>query len=338
MTTLSIGDMARAFQMRRQNTELQRTLTRLSEELTSGVKSDLATAVSGDYTALAGIDRSLETLSAYRTATSEAALFTETLQTALGTAQDLSTDLAPGLLTAATNGAPTLVDTAAGDARQKFHAAVSALNTQIADRFLLSGAATDRKPISGSQEILDALMAATAGEVTASGVTAAAQAWFDAPAGGGGYLDTVYGGSAAGLAPFRVGPGDTVTLDITAADPDLRDLVRGLALGALVAEGALAGDPVGRAALVKTAGETLLAANDRVAGLRTRIGTVEAHIAHATTRNDAEASALNIARTAIVAADPYETASALEAIQTQIETLYTLTARLSRLTLADYLR
>ena len=43
-------------------------------------------------------------------------------------------------------------------------------------------------------------------------------------------------------------------------------------------------------------------------------------------------------RRGIVAADPFETANALEAAKTQLETLYALTARLSRLNLADYLR
>ena len=54
-------------------------------------------------------------------------------------------------------------------------------------------------------------------------------------------------------------------------------------------------------------------------------------------RNAAEASALQIARNGLVAADPYDTATAIQAVQTQIETLYTLTARLSRLSLTDYL-
>ncbi|MBC7142569.1 MAG: flagellar biosynthesis protein FlgL [Rhodobacteraceae bacterium] len=338
MNYVSIGDMAQAFQMRRHNVELQKHLGRLTEEMTTGVRADLADAVSGDFKVLAGIDRSLKTLAAYKTATNEAALFTGTLQAALETAQDIATDLAPGLLTAATSTSTTLVDTTAGDARQKFHAVVSALNTGVADRYLLSGTATDQKPISGSQDILDALMLAVAGQVTASGVETAVAAWFDAPPGGGGYLDTVYGGAATALAPFRIGPGAEVTMDLTAADPALRDLLEGMALGALVAEGVLPGDTTGRALLAKRSGEALIASGNQMVALRARIGTVEAHISNTAIRNASEASALEIARNELIAADPYDTASALEAVQTQIETLYTLTARLSRLSLADFLR
>lgn len=338
MNYVSIGDMAQAFQMRRHNVELQRQLSRLTEDLTSGVKSDLAEAVSGDFKALAGIDHSLGILRAYQTATDEAELFTGTLQAAFATVQDMTTDLAPGLANAATTGTPLIVDTAAMDARQKFHSVVAALNTQVADRYLLSGDATDQRPILGSQDILDALMAATAGQVTGTGVATAVAIWFDAPPGGGGYLDMIYGGSPTLLAPFRIGQGDEAVMDITAASPEIRDMLKGLALSALVAEGALPGDQLGRSYLVKTSGEALFAANDRMADLRARLGATEGHIADTATRNSAEASALEIARIKIIAADPYETASALEAVQTQIETLYTLTARLSRLSLADYLR
>lgn len=337
MNYVSIGDMAQAFQMRRHNVELQKHLTRLTEEMTTGVKADMAEAVSGDFRALAGIDRSLETLEAYATATSEAELFASSLQAALGVAADIASDLGPALLGSATSASPTLISTAAADVRQKFGAVVSALNTQVADRYLLSGTATDQRPVADAEAILAALTTATAGQTTASGIEAAVTAWFDAPAGGGGYLDLAYNGSSAPLAPFQIGPGTTATIDLTAADGGLRDLLKGLALGALVDTGALAGNDAGRTQLIKSAGKGLTASGTALAGLRARVGTAEAQIADTATRNSAEASALKIARNGIIAADPYETASALEAVQTQIETLYTLTARLSRLSLTDYL-
>lgn len=337
MNYLSVGDMAQAFQMRRHNAALQTHLANLSEEMTTGTRADLAEAVSGDFRVLAGLDRSLATLKAYKTATDEAALVVQTVQSALETSQDLASDLAPSLLSAATGGSPTLVDTTAGDAKQKFATVVSALNTRVADRYLLSGTATDLKPISGADAILAALATATAGQTTASGVAAAVAAWFDAPTGGGGYLDTVYGGASTALAPLQIGPGEEATLDLTAADPAIRDLLEGLALGALVADGILPGDQTGRALLLKTSGEALIASGNDMAALRARIGTTEAQISDAATRNSAESSALDIARTGLIAADPYDTATALEAVQTQIETLYALTARLSRLSLTDYL-
>jgi flagellar hook-associated protein 3 FlgL len=69
-----------------------------------------------------------------------------------------------------------------------------------------------------------------------------------------------------------------------------------------------------------------------------RLGTVEGQIEAASTRNNSETSSLQIARNGITGVDPYETASKLEATRQQIEMLYTLTSRISRLSLVDYLR
>ena len=55
-------------------------------------------------------------------------------------------------------------------------------------------------------------------------------------------------------------------------------------------------------------------------------------------RNAAETARLERARNDIVAADPYDAATALEAVRLQTETLYSVTARLSQLRLSEYLK
>jgi len=64
---------------------------------------------------------------------------------------------------------------------------------------------------------------------------------------------------------------------------------------------------------------------------------LQARIDTATTRNTSEATALGIARAGLVQLDPYETATRLQHAETQLQLIYTLTARMSRLSLADYL-
>ena len=337
MTTVSIGNLARDFQLRQQNAALQTRLSTLTKEMTTGMKSDVADAVAGDFKPLAGLSHSIGLLEGYRTVASEAALFAESLQNVLGTVQSLAEDVAPSLLDAGTAGRAQMIETTTIDARQKLRSAVSALNTQIADRFLLSGRATDRAPITGAQEMLNALSAATAGQTTASGVISTVQAWFDAPPGGGGFRDVIYNGAGA-QGTVDIGANDSVALDVTALDPAILDTLKGLALATLVADGALTGDDAGRALITRTAGETIIGASSSLATLRARVGTIEAHIDASASRNATERGALTTARAALVEADPYETATALQSVQTQIETLYSVTARLSRLSLADFLR
>jgi len=71
--------------------------------------------------------------------------------------------------------------------------------------------------------------------------------------------------------------------------------------------------------------------------LQARLGVAQERISSAEIRNAAESSALQIARSDLLAIDPYDTATALQATQTQLETLYSITARLTRLNLTDYL-
>lgn len=338
MTPINSGDMARQALLGRQSSLLKTTLTRLTQEMTTGEKSDLAQATAGDFRALSAIDHSLSALGAYKTANAEATLFAETVQRALETTQTLATDAAPTLLQAGTNANPTQIQAGAQDARQRLFSAVAALNVRAGDRYALSGAATDQKPLAGGQDLLNGLTAAIAGQVTAAGVISAVDAWFAAPAGGNGFTDQIYGGSATPSAPFRLGDGDGVSLTTTATDPAIRATLKGLALAALVAEGALPGDRTGQSLMMKTAGEQLMTAGSQMSDLRGAVGSVEAHIGLAGTRASAEETALQIARTKIASADPYETATALEDTKTRLETLYQITARLSGLSLADYLR
>ncbi|MEZ5888699.1 MAG: flagellin [Paracoccaceae bacterium] len=338
MTSISQGDMAQTFLLRRQNADLKTTLNRLTFEMSSGRQQDLSKAVRGDFKVLAGLEHSLSVLASFRTAASEAGTLTENLQTAFETVQTIASDLAPSLNAAGTTGGATHISTAAYDARQKLFSAVSALNVRVGDRYALSGTATDQKPILGAQEMLDGLAVAITGQVTATGVIGAVDAWFDAPPGGGGYVDRIYGGSATPLQPLRIGEGEEANLTLTATDDTLRGTLKGLAIAALVAEGALPGDLVGQSVLMKIAGQRLMGNGTDLATLRAGLGSVEAQIATVSTRTENEAAALELARNRIVAADPYETANELQAVQTQLETLYAITARLSRLSLADYLR
>ena len=338
MTSLNTGDLAQSLLLRRQNNALKAAFNRLTQEMTSGRKSDLAAAVSGDFKVLAGVEHSLAVLQSFKTAASEAQTLASAQQTALETIQTIATDSAPTLTAAGTSGGATHVATSAFDARQKFFSTISAMNVRMGDRYVFSGDATDQKPVLGAQDILDDLSVAIAGQVTASGVAAAVDAWFDAPVGGGGFIDMVYGGSSTPLAPFRIGEGEEAALSLTATDPTLRDTLKGLALAAIVAEGALSSDLPGQALLLKTSGQRLMGSGSALATLRAHLGSVEGQIAAVSTRNSAEDAALSIARNQLVAADPYTTANELEAVKTQLETLYALTARLSRLNLADYLR
>lgn len=338
MNFVSVGDIARAYQLRNQSHGLKSELTRLSQELTTGQRQDTAAALRGDFSTLAGIEGSLSVLSSYKGASAEATLLAETMQTALGTIQSLTAQAGPSLISFSTTTTPEAISAKTADVHQKFMATIDLLNTNTGGRYVLSGAATDRQPVAKGADILDWLRSHISGKISASEIADSIDGWFDAPPSGGGFLDVAYGGSAQPLAGIPIAPGETADLAVSAADPEMRNTLKGLAIAALVSEGLLAGDDVERARLTRLAGERILAADRGIVGVQARLGIQEETISAAQTRNAAETATLSVTRSALAEADPYDTATALEAVRAQIETLYTLTARNARLSLTNYLK
>ena len=335
MAFQGVGDLAQTFQLRRDNARLQEQLRELSAELSTGRTSDLGRAVSGDFGALTDIERSLTALSAYETAAAETKLLVDASQTTLSFLGDRMSDVAPAFLLANGDFQPNLVDSAAITARAAFDDAVSALNTRVGDRSVFSGVATDGPALATSDVILDALEAATVGETTAAGVASIVSDWF---ASGGAYETVGYLGALDPLGAIPVSKDERVTVEVTALDTGIRTAIEALALGALLDRGTLSTDQSERAELARSAGERLLEADYSLTITRATVGVLQEQTENAETRNSNEAQALELARARILEVDPFEAATQLAAIEGQLETLYATTARLSRLSLTDFLR
>ena len=334
MALVSLGDMAQSFMLRRQTVMLKSDLQRLSSELTTGRVVDIAARVSGDLVPVSGIDASLARLKAFGAVTAEAGLFAGSAQSALGVIDDLSSDLSRTLLAANSSASQASVDNAGREGRSRLDNAISALNTRVGDRSLFGGVATNGPATASAETLLLALDAAIVSAASAQDVETAVSAWFAAPTG---YAATMYTGGPS-LAPLTVAPGDEVKLDITATDPAIISTLKGLALAALLDRGALSGQPVMRQDLAKRAGISLLESQTSRTYLAARLGSAQAQIDTAASRNAAEATSLQIARLEITAADPFETASKLQETQQQLEKIYAITARITRLSLMDFLR
>jgi flagellar hook-associated protein 3 FlgL len=335
MTMVSIGDLAQSLALRQESLRLQSDLVRLSTELATGRKSDVTSAVAGDFGALGSIEASLSRLGAYTLSGREAAMTTSAVQSVLETVQTNLSGLAGPLLITLDGGAEAAVDAAVADAEERFGSVIAALNTQIADRSIFAGSAVDGSALANAGIMLDALSAATTGETTATGVEAAVRAWFSP---GGGFDSIGYLGAGQPSGPARLAEDETVTQPVTAADPALREALAAMAMAALVDRGVLSGAASERAGLAQRAGEALLNAEAQVVGLRAEVGAREAQIDRTLVRNEASRASLELARTELLAADPFETATRLQEVEAQLEALFTVTARLSRLSLTEFLR
>lgn len=333
MSLTSVGDLGQSLSMKRQNAALRLLVQEKGQEATTGRVADAGRALRGDFAPLAAIDTSLARLEAFRAGTTEASTIASVLQSSLATLSEMSSDLASSLLTTAGSGLPQQVSALGQDARQRFETGIGVVNAQFADRALFSGVESGRTPLPDAATFLNTLEGVVAGAVSAADVELALTTWFEDPAG---YAALYQGG--APRSALEIGPGEQVSIQVTALDPGIRDTLKGLGMAALLDRGVLQGQALGRADLARRAGLSLTETASARTLLASEIGIAEGRIEDAATRNSAETSALKIARNRLVEADPYEAATQLRQAETQIEALYSITVRLSRLTLSDYLR
>ncbi len=335
MPSMTVGDMAKSLLLSRQGVNLKTAMQKLSTEATTGLVTDQTERLRGNYVPIAGIETSLTQLEAYHTVTSETQVIASVMQTVLGTINDQSSALSSAMLAGA-SGASTLQINALGNAAvHRLDTVMAALNTRFGERSLFAGQSTDAVTVASAETMMTALETAisNAGAISSADVEATVNTWFDDPAG---YAATVYQGGDI-LEPVPVGPDQTAQIDVTAKDPAIIQTLKGLALGALLGRGALAGNDTARADLAKRAGESLAGSQSIIVQLGARLGTTEATVENTATRNDAEKDVLQTARLNLLSVDPYETAAKYQETQGQLQTLYALTARASRLSLVDFL-
>ena len=335
MNVTSIGDLAKNLQLRRDTGRIKTDLTRLTNELSSGVDSNLAARFKGNFQPLAGIERGLQRAEAYLVVIAEHGLVIDHQQTALTTFRSLG-EISSALVRVQETGDPTLVQSAGYDALSRFTSALANLNTQSAGRSVFSGVATDQAAVADAETILTAIEAeiALAGAVSANDVALVVNTWFAA---GGGY-DTVgyLGGSSANQGP-QLSDGETAPPPTTADNDAIRTFLAGLAMSSLLARNVLPGDTVEQGSLARISGFALIEATDDIVDLQAQIGASEGQLSRAKAEVMAETESLQLARTGLIEVDPYETAIELQSAETQLQTLYSITARLSRLSLTGYL-
>ncbi len=333
MTLTSFGDLAQSHLLRRQTATTKLDLQRLTQEMTTGRAADTAARVSGDLVPISALDSSLARLAGYGSVIRETATFATAMQSGLSVISDLATSVGKGLITATGTNATGQIDSATRTAAQALETVMSALNTRFGDRAIFAGQTTDGPAVISAEALLGTLDIVVAGASSAADVESALDTWFADPAG---FAATAYLG-ASPLAPVPIAAGEVAQIDVTANDPAIRATIKGLAMAALVDRGTFTGQPTLRHSLAQRAGESLAATGTDRAYLTARLGQTEARIDAASTRNTAETSALELARTAIVEVDPYEAATRLQDAESQLDLIYALTARLSRLSLADYI-
>lgn len=334
MTSTSLGDLAQSFMLQRRSVALRQDLTRLTDELSSGKVADVRQVLDGNHNYLTGLERSLEVLNGYSVANAEATYFTGAMQTSLERVQDFGGALGLDLLLA--SGGPIGVTSGnpSENAQTQLQGIINSLNSDIAGRSLFAGTATNTTPLPDADTLITQLRTAVTGQTTPEDILAAAETWFADPAG---FDAMTYSGSTTALAPMVLSDTERVALDVRANDDAIKDLLMHTAIAALADDPALGLDVPTQADLFGLTGIGLQSNQDQLTSLRSSIGFVEERIEMISARNQAEETSMEFARNALLAADPFETATELESVQFHLQSLYAVTVRSSQLSLVNFL-
>lgn len=334
MTGVSFGDLAQSYALRTRIGTLKGDTFRLAEELASGRKADVAGSLSGDTAALAALERSRTLVAGFASLAQDAAARASARQGALATLTAASDDLTGALTTVGQDGDSAQLARVADQARQAFIAAFATLNTRVAGRALFAGQAVNGSALGNPQEVLNELARVIGGARTAAEIDSAVTDWFDGPSG---FESLAYDGAAASP-EIRIDADGTTVSDITANDAQIRAALKGIAMAAFIDHPGLSAAGSDRVDLRDRAIAGLRSGSDALIDLSGRLGFEQGRIEAVLSRQQAEDLGLELAISGMVSSDPARTATELEAVRSNLETVYAVTARLSRLTLAEFLR
>ncbi len=334
MITGPLPDLAATLRLQRDAGQVRASLERSGRELNTGMKADLFAASGGDPRRLLAIEGSQARAAREAESITLAQGRLDLTQAVMGGLQDLADSIGPELAAAVARDDMSSARIHAAGAEDAFRNAVQNLNTTYAGRTLFSGAAVDRPALEHPDVILADVAAVVAGAVDAADAIAQVETYFDV----GGGFDARFLGSAEDAPRAGIDSGDDVAISRRADDPEVRELLRGLALAAVTVDSAYAGPADAQGALFEEAAATTMSARESLVQSRALLGLSEQALEDASVRISARKDALDLAWNAATSKDPYDAAAEFQALEQQLERIFLITSRLSRLNLTDFLR
>lgn len=335
MPIQTVGDMSTQFQSLRQTGRIRSDLNRLSNELSTQQKSDLTAHLRGATGQVISLDREINLLESFSRTSTEVGQRLGYMQATLAVVDQMRGQFMSQALPITKDSTDAAIIDAAAAGSEVFSNTVTNLNKRFGDRALFSGAATDQNALADADVMLADIRLSVAGMTNVTDIKAALDTWFDDPAGG--FATIGYLGDQGDKVEQNIGAATTVKIEARADDDAIRALLKGTALAAIADDAGLPLSMATRANLVAEAGQAMLGAADQLSAMRGTLGGAEARVEEASVSLATQLTAYRINRNDLTVADPFETASRLQDVQQQLEMHYAVTARLSQLSLVNYL-
>ena len=310
------------------------TVARLSEEFASRRTADVGAAVNHDFAAVAEAQRDLDIAESLRFA---ALAGQRVAQSAARSWDRISAEvenLRSAVQPHVAGGQYPRADSVLAASEAGLEAAITALNARVDGRAVFAGGRADANAVAPPADVLADLTAIAGAATDVGDLRTQVSAYFF---GAGDFATNRVTPAAAEGFGIQLGRGETASFGQTPLDDESRTVLH--AFGELFALSSSAfGDTQDARDYYALQGATIVAgAADAAVNQRATVGTLEARVASALETIDADRFAAERRRDDLIGIDPFETGTRLQDETARLESIYTLTARLGRLRLTDYL-
>ncbi len=339
MKTTPVSTMGLINATRETRANLQFKIAEAQKEANTGRHADVGLSIGYLTERTLSLRNEMDRLKTFKDTNSVAASRLELSQVQLNAMADAASGLVQTLQAA--RAAPSSAGVAVTDAKAKLTAFTASMNTAVNGAYLFSGVNTDVKPLAdyhGSQTQAD-VAAAFAALGPVEDISAAdMKAFLDGP-----FKDLFL--DDANWANLSSASDRAITSRITnneriATSTNANEEPFRLLASAYVMIADLPIEQLGEGAylaVIDTAMGIAGQAEGGLTGIRASLGTSQERIKSANDRMDVQLGLLNEHIVAIEGVDPYEAQVKVNALLTQLETAYALTARLQNLSLLKYI-
>jgi flagellar hook-associated protein 3 FlgL len=307
-------------------TRLRERIDTTSEEAVTGQYKDLTAHLSGRIGQAMLSQKAIDDVANERTQLTLKASRLDIIQQSLTAVDDNIGQLGVRMKAALGSEDYTAREAVVRDAQAALASTFSTLNTRHGERYLFSGDATNTKPFADVDSFLDDVRSMAASATNATDFATQMDAYFNTS--GSGWQANIYSGTSDTSDPASV----------TGTDPAITKTVWGLAVLALAGSDETLALLNGNSDALIQAADTLAEGQAALTNVRAERGIIQAQIESSKDALDLEETVLTQSFNQMTTRDQYEAASELKQLETGLEAAYTLTARLSNLSLLNYMR
>lgn len=304
-------------------------------EAVTGRFRDVTSERRGNVNEIMQLEKSINDLNIYAESIALSETRASVIQTNLGVAVDLAQSTADNTALLLTNRADIGTEVFSSRSRDDLDALVAGFNVNFAGRSLFAG------DNAGSAALVDAETIFTTSTAILEAAATGTDAYNDLRdefLNAGATFETSFYLGGTGRAPLtEIAPGQRVDYGVRADEQPVRKLLFNTVVLAAAYDRSNALTEGQRRELLELGADGIRNTIPELIEVRAELGTAEARIADVKARNVAAEAAFTLRFNDLAGADSYEAALTLNELDTQLQTAYQTTARLSSLSLANYI-